>query len=46
VKELEGNPVVYVMHGEEKNCEMFADWIKTEVGLEAIAPKAGDSFTV
>jgi putative mRNA 3-end processing factor len=46
VKELEGNPVVYVVHGEEKNCEMFADWIKTEVGLEAIAPKAGDSFTV
>jgi putative mRNA 3-end processing factor len=46
VKELKGNPVVYVVHGEEKNCEMFADWIKTEVGLEAIAPKAGDAFTV
>jgi len=46
VKELKGNPVVYVVHGEEKNCEMFADWIKTEVGLEAIAPKAGDSFSV
>lgn len=46
VKELEGNPVVYVVHGEEKNCEMFADWINAEVGLEAIAPKAGDSFSV
>lgn len=46
VKELEGNPVVYVVHGEEKNCEIFADWIKTEVGLEAIAPKAGDSFSI
>jgi putative mRNA 3-end processing factor len=46
VKELEGNPVVYVVHGEEKNCEMFAEWIKSEVGLEAIAPKAGDSFSV
>jgi putative mRNA 3-end processing factor len=46
VKLLEGNPVVYVVHGEEQNCEMFAEWIKTEVGLEAIAPKTGDAFTV
>ena len=46
VKSLEGNPVVYVVHGEEQNCEMFAEWIKTEVGLEAIAPKTGDAFTV
>ncbi len=46
VKELKGNPVVYVVHGEEKNCEMFAEWIKAEVGLEAVAPKTGDAFTV
>jgi putative mRNA 3-end processing factor len=45
-KELEGNPVVYVIHGEEKNCETFAEWIKTEVGLEAVAPKTGDAFKV
>ncbi|UCC58709.1 MAG: MBL fold metallo-hydrolase [Candidatus Bathyarchaeum sp.] len=46
VKELKGNPVVYVVHGEENNCEMFTEWIKTEVGLEAVAPKTGDAFTV
>jgi putative mRNA 3-end processing factor len=46
VKELKGNPTVYVVHGEEENCEMFAEWIKTEVGLEAVAPKTGDAFTV
>jgi len=46
VKELKGNPTVYVVHGEEENCEMFAEWIKTEVGLEAVAPKPGDRFTV
>jgi putative mRNA 3-end processing factor len=46
VKELEGDPVVYVVHGEEKNCETFADWIKSEVGLEALAPKTGDAFTI
>ena len=46
VKELEGNPVVYVVHGAEGNCEMFAEWIKAEVGLDAVAPKTGDAFTV
>jgi len=46
VKDLKGNPTVYVVHGEEENCEMFAEWIKTEVGLEAVAPKTGDAFTV
>ena len=46
VKALKGNPTVYVVHGEEANCEMFAEWIKNEVGLEATAPKAGDTFPV
>ena len=46
VKDLKGNPTVYVVHGEEANCEMFAEWIKTEVGLKAVVPKAGDAFTV
>ena len=46
VKDLEGNPTVYVVHGEEENCLMFAEWIKKEVGLEAIAPKAGDTYIV
>jgi len=46
VKNLKGNPTVYVVHGEEVNCEMFADWIKTEVGLKAVVPKAGEGFTI
>jgi len=46
VKEVEGNPTVYVVHGAEGNCEKFAKWIKKEVGLEAVAPKAGEVFTV
>ncbi len=46
VKELEGNPVVYVVHGEEETCETFAEWIKAEVGLDSVAPKTGDKFTV
>jgi putative mRNA 3-end processing factor len=46
VRDLKGNPKVFVVHGEPANCEMFAEWIKTEVGLEAVAPKAGDTFKV
>ena len=46
VKDLKGNPTVYVVHGEEESCETFAEWIRTEIGLEAVAPKAGEAFTV
>jgi putative mRNA 3-end processing factor len=46
VKDLKGNPKVYVVHGEPATCEMFAEWIKTEVGLDAVAPKTGEKFTV
>lgn len=46
VKEIKGNPTVYVVHGAEGNCERFAKWIEKEVGLKAVAPKAGDVFTV
>jgi predicted metal-dependent RNase len=35
-----------VVHGAEGNCELFAKWIKNELGLEAIAPKAGDIVKV
>lgn len=46
VKDLKGNPTVYVVHGEEENCEMFAEWIKTQVGLKAVIPKTGEEFIV
>jgi len=46
VKKIEGNPTVYVVHGAEGNCERLARWIEKEVGLKALAPKAGDVFGV
>jgi len=46
VEKLEGDPTVYVVHGAEGNCERFAKWIKKNVGFKAVAPKAGDTFTV
>jgi putative mRNA 3-end processing factor len=46
VKRLGGKPKVYVVHGAERNCEYFAKWTRDELGLEAQAPKAGDTFKV
>jgi len=46
VKNLKGSPKVYVVHGAEGNCPLFARWIKEEVGLEAKAPKIGETFKI
>lgn len=46
VKGFKGDPTVYVIHGAEGNCPRLAKWIKEEVGLEAIAPNSGDTFSV
>ena len=46
VKNLKGNPKVYVVHGAEGNCERFAKWIQKETGLNAVAPNSGDVYTV
>jgi putative mRNA 3-end processing factor len=46
VKNLKGNPNVYVVHGAEGNCERFAKWIQKETGLNAVAPNPGDTFKV
>lgn len=46
IKRLGGNPKIYVVHGAERNCEYFAKWAKDEMGLEATAPKVGDTVKV
>jgi putative mRNA 3-end processing factor len=46
VRRLGGKPKVYTVHGAEGNCDLLAKWVKTELGLEATAPKTGDTFTV
>ncbi len=43
---LGGNPKVFMVHGAEGNCELFADWARTELGLDAVAPRTGDSFEI
>jgi putative mRNA 3-end processing factor len=42
VSKLGGKPKIYVVHGAEGNCELFAKWIRSDLGLEATAPRAGD----
>lgn len=46
IKTLEGKPKVFVVHGAEGNCEKFAKWINKETELDAVAPKAGDVYTI
>lgn len=46
MKNVKGNPTVFVVHGAEGNCQNFAGWIEKEVGLKASAPKAGEIFKI
>lgn len=46
LRKIGGKPKVFCVHGAEGNCELFANWAKTELGLEAYAPKTGDYFEV
>lgn len=46
VKRLGGKPKIYAVHGAEGNCEYLAKWARDEQGLEAVAPRVGDTFTV
>jgi putative mRNA 3-end processing factor len=46
LKRLGGKPKVYAVHGAEGNCELLAKWAKSELGLEATAPRAGDAFKI
>ena len=46
LRKLGGKPKVFVVHGEETNCELFAKWANSELGLDAVAPKTGETFEV
>jgi len=46
LKRLGGKPKIFAVHGAEGNCELFAKWANTELGLEAVAPRTGESFEI
>jgi putative mRNA 3-end processing factor len=43
---LGGKPKVFVVHGAEGNCELFANWAKNELGLDAVAPRTGETYQI
>jgi len=43
---LGGKPKVFVVHGAEGNCELFANWAKKELGLDAVAPRTGETYQI
>jgi putative mRNA 3-end processing factor len=46
LRRLGGKPKVFVVHGAEGNCELFANWSKTELGLDAVAPRTGETYQI
>ena len=46
LRRLGGKPKVFAVHGAEGNCELLANWAKTELGLEAVAPRTGEAFEI
>ncbi len=46
LQKLKGKPKVFVVHGAEHNCELFANWAKTDLGLDAVAPRTGETYKV
>jgi putative mRNA 3-end processing factor len=46
LRRLGGKPKVFVVHGAEGNCELLASWAKTELGLDAVAPRTGETYQV
>ncbi|MEM1524510.1 MAG: MBL fold metallo-hydrolase [Nitrososphaerales archaeon] len=45
-EKIKGNPKIITIHGDERACVNFAEELKERFGLDAIAPKPGDTFIV
>jgi len=46
LRKVGGHPKVFVVHGAEGNCELLANWANDELGLDAVAPRTGESFQI
>ena len=46
LRRLSGKPKVFVVHGAEGNCELLANWAKNELGLDAVAPRTGETYQI
>jgi putative mRNA 3-end processing factor len=43
---VKGNPKVFTVHGDSENCERLAEWVHSELGLEAEAATAGGVYKI
>ena len=46
IKQIKGDPKVLTIHGDRDSCTKFTEEIHEKFGLEALAPKVGDTVTV
>jgi len=46
LRRLGGKPKVFAVHGAEGNCELLANWAKNELGLDAVAPRTGETYQI
>ena len=46
IKNINGNPKVLTVHGDDKSCVKFAEEIHEKFGLDASTPKLGDEISV
>jgi len=46
LKEIDKKTHVFVVHGEEANCKLLAEWSTHELGLTASTPSPGQTFDV
>ncbi|MFQ5763262.1 MAG: MBL fold metallo-hydrolase [Candidatus Bathyarchaeia archaeon] len=42
LRNLQGSPRIFLVHGSPENCESMVEWVKKETGLDAVAPEAGE----
>lgn len=46
IKNINGNPKVLTVHGDDQSCTKFAEEIHEKFGLEAYAPQANETISV
>ncbi|MCX8150608.1 MAG: MBL fold metallo-hydrolase [Candidatus Bathyarchaeota archaeon] len=46
LRKVGDKPKVFAVHGDSGNCERLVAWAKSELDLEAVAPRTGESFEI
>jgi len=46
LKEVDKRTQVFVVHGDQDNCKLLADWATNEAGLKTTIPKPGETIDI